>query len=167
MLYFAYGSNMSTPRLAARLRVAEPVDVAELSGHRLAFHMAGADGSAKCDAFCTGASGDMVIGVVFRIDAREKPVLDGFEGLGVGYALKPVRVVSPRYGPMDAFLYVATQIDEGRRPYDWYKGHVLHGALEHGLPPDYVRCIEAIESLPDPDARRHAAEVAIYGAAGR
>lgn len=167
MLYFAYGSNMSTPRLAARLRVAEPMDVAELSGHRLAFHMAGADGSAKCDAYATGAPGDTVIGVVFRIDAREKPVLDGIEGLGVGYALKQVRVVSPLYGPLDAFLYGATQIDDGLKPYDWYKRHVLHGALEHRLPADYIRRIEAIESVPDPDPGRHAAELAIYREAGR
>ena len=36
-LYFAYGSNMSTPRLQARLPHARPLGPAWLDGHRLAF----------------------------------------------------------------------------------------------------------------------------------
>lgn len=164
MLYFAYGSNMSTPRLAARLDVMERVDVAELAGHRLAFHKRGADGSAKCDAFCTGAPADAVIGVVFRIDAREKPLLDGVEGLGSGYDQKQVRVTARQGGQLDAFLYYATHIDGALRPFAWYKRHVLHGAHEHGLPADYIRGIEAIDSMADPDAGRHATETSIYNA---
>jgi hypothetical protein len=40
---------------------------------------------------------------------------------------------------------------------------VLHGAREHGLPVDYIRRIEAVDSMADPDADRHAVECAIYG----
>lgn len=165
MLYFAYGSNMSTPRLAARLRAVEVVDVAELAGHRLAFHMAGGDGSAKCDVCQSDHPADAVIGVVFRLDVRERPVLDAIEGLGVGYAEKPVVVAGRRHGPLQAFLYRALRTEPGLRPYAWYKRHVLHGAIEHGLPDDYIRRIEAVEAMADPDARRHAAELAIYGGA--
>ena len=163
MLYFAYGSNMSTPRLGARLDVVAHVDVAELAGYRLAFHKAGTDGSAKCDVLCTGTPADTVVGVVFRIDAREKPMLDRIEGLGSGYAQRQVRVAARRGGQLDAFLYQATHIDPALKPYDWYKRHVLHGAREHRLPADYVRRIEAVVSMADPDAGRHAAECAIYG----
>jgi gamma-glutamylcyclotransferase len=163
MLYFAYGSNMSTPRLGARLDFVEYVDLAELAGHRLAFHKAGWDGSAKCDAFCTGAPEDTVIGVVFRIDVHEKPALDRIEGLGAGYDLKQVRVTARLGGKLDAFLYQATHIDRALRPYAWYKQHVLHGARENDLPADYIRRIEAVDSIDDPDVGRHAAESVIYG----
>jgi gamma-glutamylcyclotransferase (GGCT)/AIG2-like uncharacterized protein YtfP len=162
MLYFAYGSNMATPRLGARLDRVEFVDVATLRGHRLAFHMAGDDGSAKCDAFYTGEPTDTVIGVVFRIEAREKPLLDSIEGLGVGYAQKQVRVTARQGGRLEAFTYCAMRIADGLRPFAWYRGHVLHGAGEHGLPADYIRGIEAVEAVADPDAGRHAAEMAIY-----
>lgn len=164
MLYFAYGSNMSTPRLAARLDFVKHVDVAVLDGHRLAFHKVGTDGSAKCDAFRTGAPADAVIGVVFQIEAHEKPVLDRIEGLGSGYAQKQVCVTSRGDEQLDAFLYQATHIDRALKPFAWYKRHVLHGAREHGLPADYIRNIEQTESMTDPDAGRHAAEMSIYGA---
>jgi len=164
MLYFAYGSNMSTPRLAARLDFVKYVGVAVLDGHRLVFHKAGMDGSAKCDAFRTDAPADAVIGVVFRIDVHEKPVLDSIEGLGSGYAQKQVRVTTRQGGQLDVFLYLATHIDRTFRPYEWYKRHVLHGAREHGLPADYICCIEETESMADPDAGRHAAEMLIYDA---
>lgn len=162
MLYFAYGSNMSTPRLGARLASMECMGVAELAGHRLAFHKVGGDGSAKCDALCTDMPADAVIGVVFRIDARKKPVLDGIEGLGCGYAQKQVLVTAREGGQFDAFFYQATHIDGGLKPFDWYKRHVLYGAREHGLPADYIRDIEAIDSMPDADAARQAAEMSIY-----
>jgi gamma-glutamylcyclotransferase (GGCT)/AIG2-like uncharacterized protein YtfP len=164
MLYFAYGSNMSTLRLAARLSMAERVAVATLAGHRLAFHKVGMDGSAKCDAYCTDAPADTVIGVVFRIDAREKPVLDSIEGLGSGYAQKEVRLMLRQGGMLDAFTYYATRIDEVLKPFAWYKRHVLHGAHEHGLPADYIRGIEAAECVADPDAERQVLEMSIYGA---
>jgi hypothetical protein len=154
MLYFAYGSNMATPRLGARLDRVEFVDVATLRGHRLAFHMAGDDGSAKCAAFYTG----VVFGIVARVQRR----LDSIEGLGVGYAQKQVRVTARQGGRLEAFTYCAMRIADGLRPFAWYRGHVLHGAGEHGLPADYIRGIEAVEAVADPDAGRHAAEMAIY-----
>jgi len=162
MLYFAYGSNMSTSRLRARVPSAQCVGVAELAGHRLEFHKVGMDGSAKCDASGTGSDDDVVIGVVFRIDEREKPLLDEFEGLGRGYREKQVSVLARSEERLDAFTYCATWIDDSLRPFDWYRQHVLRGAAEHGLPDPYVRRIMAIGSVSDPDMARSATETAMY-----
>ena len=49
LLYFAYGSNMSSVRLRARVNSAQPLGVARLPGHRLRWHMHSLDGSGKCD----------------------------------------------------------------------------------------------------------------------
>ena len=92
LFYFAYGSNMSTPRLLNRVVSARAVAVACLPAHALRFHKRGRDGSAKCDAFYTGQDHDELHGVVYRIAAAEKPCLDECEGLGNGYDVKTVTV---------------------------------------------------------------------------
>ncbi|MGM0412630.1 MAG: gamma-glutamylcyclotransferase family protein, partial [Pseudomonadota bacterium] len=88
--YFAYGSNMLTARLRARVPSAHPVGRARLDNHALAWHMAGPDGSAKCDIVTT--PGTVVHGVLFRLDAGELPLLDAAEGLGHGYDRETVTV---------------------------------------------------------------------------
>lgn len=162
MYYFAYGSNMSLPRLRARVPSARVVSVALLRRHRLVFHKRGRDGSAKCDACHSGDPRDVVHGVLFRIDPRHKPGLDGHEGLGDGYAQKQVRVERPDGGAITAVTYYATHIDLTLYPFDWYKEHVLRGAIEHALPPAYRRMIEAVVAIDDPDPERQRDERRIY-----
>ena len=162
MLYFAYGSNMSRARLLARVPSAEFVTTARLEAHRLAFHKAGADGSGKCDALATGDPAHCVFGVVFEIAAAEKEHLDRIEGLGVGYAEKRVRLAAADGAVLEAFLYCATRIDAALAPFAWYQAHVLAGARQHGLPADYVRAIEAVTVIDDPDPARARRELAIY-----
>ena len=162
MLYFSYGSNMSVVRLRARVARAEPLGVAVLTGHRLCFHKAGHDQSAKCDARYTGCEEDVVIGVLFELPEEDKPVLDGFEGLGRGYEVKIVALDRHDGSRVEAYTYYATAIDPGLRPYHWYKDHVLRGAREHGLPLDYCMAIECIESVTDPQPERQRQEMSIY-----
>jgi AIG2-like family len=160
ILYFAYGSNLSTQRLAARVPSARAVSVAMLRGHRLEFHKIGKDGSAKCDVASTGDSNDVVYGVVFAIPLSEKAMLDGIEGLGYGYAEKEVVVLSESGAAFEAVTYYATSIDASLKPVDWYVEHVLRGAREHGLPAEYISGIETIESTADPE--NYKKEMAIY-----
>ena len=160
ILYFAYGSNMSTRRLVARVPSARAVSVAELRGHTLAFHKIGKDGSAKCDAAYTGKSTDVVYGVVYEMLSFEKSTLDKIEGLGNGYEEKTVVVTFENGDELEPVTYCATNIDVSLKPRDWYVEHVLRGAREHGLPVAYVGGIEAIESIPDPE--NYDKETAIY-----
>ncbi len=162
MLYFAYGSNMASPRLRARVPGAMTCGVAILPGHRLRFHKIGRDGSAKCDAQPTGQAEDRVVGVVFHIPPRERSVLDACEGLGAGYRAVEVELARADGVPLQAFCYSATRIDPLLRPYDWYREHVLRGALEHLLPRAYVDAIAAVPCWSDPRAERHLDELAIY-----
>lgn len=152
LLYFAYGSNLSSARLAARVPSAHFESTAVLAGFRLAFDKDGADGSAKCNIE-PGSERDAVHGVVWRIEVSDKSALDAVEGpkyytwwrlLRAGGAVVPV------------FTYVARPgaTREGLRPYDWYLAFVIEGAREHGLPPDYVDRLHAVSPVPDPDADR-------------
>lgn len=58
-------------------------------------------------------------------------------------------------------MYYATNTDPSLKPWSWYKAHVMAGAREHGLPATYVAVIEGTEAAQDPDATRHAKQMAL------
>ncbi|MGI9303694.1 MAG: gamma-glutamylcyclotransferase family protein, partial [Gammaproteobacteria bacterium] len=111
MLYFAYGSNLSTTRLADRIPSPPAVTIAQLREHRLSFRKNGKDGSGKCDIESTSNPKDVVHGVVFRITASDKLELDSIEGLGYGYEEKQVSAVTTDGDTLEAVTYYATHID--------------------------------------------------------
>jgi hypothetical protein len=162
MLYFSYGSNMSSKRLLERVPSARFITTATLARHQLRFHKAGTDNSAKCDAHETGNTAHAIIGVVFEIAQSEKPELDKKEDLGNGYAEKIVTLHAPSGEFFEATTYYAIKIDATMKPYHWYKQHVVAGAEEFGLAPDYVAGIRRIESIPDPQPGRQQRELSIY-----
>lgn len=156
-LYFAYGSNLLTPRLIARAPSARKLSTGTLHEYRLAWHKAGEDGSGKCDVVASTLRGAAVHGVVYQIDLAEKPRLDAAESLGIGYRQKQVAIASDR-GLLDAWLYCAIALDASALPYDWYHALVLAGAREHGFPAIYINGLEAVVTKPDADrlrAERH------------
>ncbi|MFA9421068.1 MAG: gamma-glutamylcyclotransferase family protein [Gammaproteobacteria bacterium] len=161
--YFAYGSNMASHRLLRRLPGARHVEVGILTGHRLNFRKKDDAGlSAKCDIELTDDHSDEVIGVVYEISIDDKQTLDQIEGLGTGYDEKIVQVTTLSAKILSSVTYFAIDIDHNLIPYHWYKQHVLRGAIEHGLPADYIRKIESFESQEDADERRRHRELSIY-----
>ncbi|MFC1827578.1 gamma-glutamylcyclotransferase family protein [Thermodesulfobacteriota bacterium] len=183
MLYFSYGSNMSSRRLLERAPSATFLSIGTLKEHKLRFHKKSKDGSGKCDAVHTANRDDCVMGVVFAMSASDKKELDQKECLGFGYEEKTVTVLLENGDRIEASTYCtpkvstltrhklrlrggikknAVETDAALNPYSWYKEHVLRGARENNLPHDYISIIEKIKSLPDPDMDRHEQELAIY-----
>ena len=162
ILYFAYGSNLSTVRLTRRIPSADLITTGELRQHRLVFHKVGRDDSAKCDAFFTGQPDDFLYGAVYRINPDHKMLLDQAEGLGNGYQTKPVTIVTGTTEDIQAFTYYATRIATNIKPFHWYKQHVLSGAREHSFPGPYIEKIALIDSLKDIDQIRTKQELDIY-----
>lgn len=161
-LYFAYGSNMSTPRLHERVISAIPVFMGKLIKHQLKFHKKSKDGSGKCDIEFTNNDNDIVYGVVYRVNVSDKIVLDNFEGLGNGYDEKQVSIQDSVGTFVVATTYFAKNIDPSLSPYSWYKEHVLRGAHEHGLPMAYIDKIDGFLAIQDNDIERHSKELSIY-----
>ena len=168
VIVFAYGSNMFTVRIRERIPSAEPWGIGQLTGHTLRWHKRSTkDGSGKCDAEFTGRDVDVVWGVLFTCPVSEKLYLDQDEGLGSGYDEKEVEIITET-GALTAFMYFATDKDPSLQPYHWYKGWVVRGALEHGLPQDYIARLEAVSSIPDPDRERaNKNEQLLIGAGGQ
>ena len=152
---FAYGSNMSAPRVRQRAPSARLRGIGRLEGHALRWHKRGRDGSGKCDAEATGTDSDVVWGVLFEIDRSEKHRLDEAEGLHHGYDEKEVGITTG-LGAVEALMYYATDIAPALRPFHWYKAFVVAGARQHGLPEPYIRNLEMVQSVPDPDTSRAA-----------
>ncbi|OOZ37817.1 hypothetical protein BOW51_00710 [Solemya velesiana gill symbiont] len=157
LLYFAYGSNMCVPRLRARAPSCRVIGAGVLTGHRLSFHKIGRDGSAKCDAFHTGAQTDLVEGVLYSLAHEERVALDQAEDLGRGYNDRQVQIVTLD-GKVTALTYCALpeMIDADLQPFDWYKDFVVTGARHHQLTTHYIASLEVMPSVPDPDPVRAA-----------
>ncbi len=160
--YFAYGSNMSRKRLQKRVSSAEPKGRAVLRYHRLAFHkVSRKDKSGKCDIPSASGS-DVVWGRLYHIDDKDKECLDRYEGLGYGYAKRDVMVELNSCTTVCAMTYYATEKDSTLKPYTWYIKHILIGAKEACLPPDYITQIEEVEAEKDPCKKREWEELKIY-----
>lgn len=157
---FAYGSNMSSARLRARVPSARVVGRGVLRGHQLLWHKVSIDGSGKCDAAASTAPDAAVHGVVYAIDQSEKAALDRAEGLGKGYGQQQV-IVEVDGAPFNATMYCATNKDPALKPYSWYKSHVLAGAREHALPPEYIAALESVDAQQDADVSRHETQMAL------
>jgi gamma-glutamylcyclotransferase len=158
MKYFAYGSNMLAARLRRRGVSAQAVGPALLRGHRLVWTKRSADGSGKCGVLPTADPADVVWGVLFEIDDRELSILDRAEGAGRGYLRETIAV---RAGgrPVEAATYIAIDVVEGLRPYEWYKRLAVAGAKKAGLPTAYIDWLNTVSSKQDPDEARRDAEL--------
>ncbi len=155
MNYFAYGSNLHPYRLAKRIGPVRVGSVAALSEASLRFHKRGRDGSGKCSLSIPSPQ-DRVFGVVYGMTQAQQASLNEFEDIGRGYAQIEVSPCALDGREFQAFTYVAvpTAVDESLRPFDWYKQLVLLGMRHHGFPKDYVRRVDRVESLEDPDSER-------------
>jgi gamma-glutamylcyclotransferase len=105
-----------------------------------------------------------VYGVLYEIPSTEKKKLDQAEGLGYGYDEKQVHV---ELGTIThkATAYYATNTDQSLQPFTWYKALVVAGAVQHGLPPNYIEMLRAAPAKQDTDAQRHAKHMALAGEA--
>jgi cation transport regulator ChaC len=136
LLYFAYGSNMCSARLRARVPSAEAIGPARLDGWRLRFNKHGRDGSAKANIVPCPAG--QVWGVLYRFPAEARGALDAAEDLGVGYEDRWL-VVKTAAGPaLRALTYVGIKLSGDLPVMGWYRDYCLAGAREHDLPAAYL-----------------------------
>ncbi len=156
-LYFAYGSNMLTERLADRCPSARPLGVAHAAGHAIRFHKRSLDGSGKAMIEATGSAAELVPGVVFAIAQAERAALDAAEGPGYRRADDFVVTLAGRTAsPLATAVYLARETDVVRtlRPFEWYRALALAGAHQHGLPAGWIARLEGVEFDFDPEPGR-------------
>jgi gamma-glutamylcyclotransferase len=153
LLYFAYGSNMLEQRLRNRVPSATRIMVGTIKGYELRWHKVSKDGSGKCDIVRSLDPKSKVIGVIFEILLSEKSLLDRAEGLGAGYNETQFEIETSQ-GALNAWLYYAESTSTSVLPYSWYKAIVIAGAKAASLPEDYIRGLEEVKAIDDPDQNR-------------
>jgi hypothetical protein len=152
-LYAAYGSNLHPARLAQRVPSARLLGTSVIDGYELRFNKRSfVDGTGKCTI---GPGNGVVHTAIFAMTGADKRRLDEWEGLGKGY--DDTEIELPEFGVCRTYIAAATALDDDLKPVDWYRELVLLGCQKHRFPADYVRAIERIEAIEDPDrARRRA-----------
>ena len=163
--YFAYGPNMLSRRLREPNRApsAVAIDIGFVQGRRFSFGKVSRDGSGKCDLEATGNLKDRAYGVLFQVNIGERSRLEEAEGLGIGYSEANIQVVTLT-GVYAALTYAASYRETPLLPYQWYKASVIAGAVEHGLPIEYIEWLRTFEAQPDANPTRRAErEALIFG----
>ncbi len=138
-LYFAYGSNMRSARLRARVGPVRALGPGRLPHHALRTDKPGRDGTAKANL--RSCPGSAVYGVVFELAEAALELLDGFEG---GYRRERVRVELATGETVEAVTYVSERRGADRRLAADYLEHLLAGAREHALPDAWIAVLEAL-----------------------
>lgn len=156
LFYFAYGSNLHPVRLGKRVSSARPVGPAALNGYELRFHKRGfLDGSGKCTL--VPVAGRTMHGAIYSVNAEDRAVLDGLEGVGKGYEVTEL-LLEHDGRAYDCFSYQATSdaVDRSLLPYDWYKQLVIAGARHYLFPEEYIERIRRVPVTNDEDVERAA-----------
>ena len=141
-LYFAYGSNMSTQRIQARIERAQPYGRAHWPDMALAFNKPGVDGSGKANLI--PRNGARAWGVLFELHDDDWVTLDGYEP---GYERSTCGVHIDSGQIVQAQVYLAIPPFSETPPHDWYRDHLLNGAVEHALPDEIVAWLRGIPLL--------------------
>lgn len=131
--YFAFGSNMSTKRLQARIPNAQAIGRGRLASWTMICNKSGLDGSAKANI--ARAENDWVWGVIFVVPEDQLDVLDGYEG---GYERHPVQVHDDDGNTYRCATYSSDRTTCDERLNSAYRQYMVDGAREHGLPTHYV-----------------------------
>ncbi len=143
VLYFAYGSNMSTRHLRCRIPSVKSIGISYLKDEKVVFNKRSVDNSGKANLVYS--LGDVTWGVLYDIDCQDLKRLDEVEG---GYKRVPRQVWKTCGNVVKAETYVSTKLTDDPRAYECYKELVLSGAREHNLPRDYIAFLEGLPSKP-------------------
>jgi len=148
--YFGYGSNMNRGIFESR-RGMRPIQArrALLENYRLRFNLAigiGERGVANLES----RAGAGTWGVLYLITVEQSQHLDLTEGVPRGaYRRIPVTANVDSGEQIAAFTYLSDRISLERKPSSRYVGLLIEGAVQHGLPPSYVRYLRSFEVAAD------------------
>jgi cation transport regulator ChaC len=144
--YFAYGSNLDRGTFLLRRRM-QPLAsaIGVLRDFELRFDVPIGPGE-RGVANVAPRAGDQVWGALYRLTAGDAERLDRSEGVDLGfYRRLEVEVHAADGARVAAFTYRSELSRPERKPSRRYLGLLLAGALEQGLPGEYL---ERLRRLP-------------------
>ncbi|MEX1110750.1 MAG: gamma-glutamylcyclotransferase family protein [Chthoniobacterales bacterium] len=144
-LYFAYGSNLRAAQMKRLCPNHEFLGPARLAGHRLAFTLPDREWQGGV-ADAIPSPRDEIWGALYRLPEADLTALDAYEGFDPAgpveandYVRRAVPVI--RQGEQDgveAWCYFVRAPRGQVAPSELYRAALIEGAIERGLPADYV-----------------------------
>jgi len=146
--YFAYGSNMQTATFCGRrgIEFARAMP-ARAAGWRLAVDKPPLLPIGESFATIVPDAKANVLGVLYDVSMRALRAIDFSEGVLIGNYERRVISVAPLAddgASLEAFTLVSERRDPSLSPSTRYMALLIDGALEHGLPAEYVEFLRAI-----------------------
>ena len=148
--YFGYGSNMNRGIFENR-RGMRPIQeqTARLENYRLCFNLPigrGERGVANLERHL----GARTWGVLYLITTDQAEHLDRTEGVSRSrYRRIPVSLFVETGEKIAAFTYQSGKVSWDRKPSPRYMGLLIEGAIQHGLPADYLVYLRTFELAVD------------------
>jgi cation transport regulator ChaC len=148
--YLGYGSNMNRGIFEGR-RGIRPIEArpALLENYRLCFNLPigrGERGVANLELH----EGARTWGVLYHIMTEQAAHLDRTEGVPRGgYRRIPVSVIVHGGEKIEAFTYQSYKNSPGRKPSPRYIDLLIVGAVQHGLPAQYLDYLRSFELAVD------------------
>ena len=175
--YFAYGSNLQAATLCGRrgIEVVRALPV-RVPGWRLVFDKPRLLASTSSVANIVPEDSAAVIGVAFEIPADDHAHVELTEGVAIGnyrrveVGVEPLATLGSAQdrtstraaagaagadaAPATALSLASERRAPGLRPSRRYMGLVLGGAIEQGLPEDWIAFLRGIETCEESEAER-------------
>ena len=157
--YFAYGSNMNSGTFRGRrgIEYARAVPT-RAPGWRLVFDKSSMFPLGETFASIVPDPAAETLGVAFEVDQSELVQIDWSEAVPLGSYQRieiEVAVLTPMEdGPSSAFTLTSEKRAARPSPSDRYMQLVIDGAIEHGLPAEWVEMLRAIPAYPETRAAR-------------
>ena len=140
--YFAYGSNLSPTQLTKRCPGVRLRGIGKVSGYRLAFTRRSTGWGGGVADLLPG-EGD-VWGALYSVTATDLESLDAYEGVPDAYHRGVLQVARPGADVVDAWAYFVTRKVPDLLPSYAYWSVIVEGAVEVGLPADYISLLRAM-----------------------
>ncbi len=159
MWYFAYGSNMQSDTLRGRRGIAFRRAVAvRAAGWRVVFDKPPLVPIGEAFANVVPDAGAAALGVAFEVGDDDLAHIELSEGVLLGNYRRVELAVEPLAPcadpPRRAVSLASERRDASLRPSTRYLALVVAGALEHGLPADYVAALRAVPAVEPTAAAR-------------
>jgi gamma-glutamylcyclotransferase len=154
--YFAYGSNMQTATFCGRRGIEYTCAVAvRAPGWRLVLDKPPLLPIGESFANIVADAAGEVLGVAYEVSEAALGSIDLSEGVLIGNYERRVVPVVPLRGdgePRDAFTLTSERRDAALCPSTRYMALLIEGAIEHGLPAEYVDSLRAIRAQEESHA---------------
>ena len=147
--YFAYGSNMQTATFCGRRGIEFVRAVAvRAPGWRLMLDKPPLLPIGESFANIVPDAAAEVLGVAYQVPVPAIKVIDLTEGVMIGnYERRTIGVIELASGTaLDAFTLVSERHDQSLLPSTRYMALLIEGALEHGLPAEYVEFLRGVST---------------------